>query len=297
MKSLRRSGSRPPRGPPQVRRARRRRTSARSAPRSPRRPASAYARACAAGVVVLAQDAARRRAALALGDDARRRRRSTQRRREGVAARRDAAAAVARASASGRCVSRGPRRSRRVAATIVSQQVRRGHAVGCLRRRDSTARTSVSSTRRGAAAVDRLGGHRDARRGIVAARPAMSSDAPAFSSTMSRGAPVAPASTRGRSRALSAAIAAAQRLPAPPCAADVGGMQVERVDRAVAALRDLRVAGGRDLVEAVGAVHDPGALGAELRQRSRDQLGQLRPRHADQLPRRRRPDWSAARAG
>ena len=54
----------------------------------------------------------------------------------------------------------------------------------------------------------------------------------------------------------------------------------------VAALGHLRVAGRRDLVDAVGAVHDPRALGSEQQQRARQQLRELRARHADELPRR-----------
>ena len=65
-------------------------------------------------------------------------------------------------------------------------------------------------------------------------------------------------------------------------------MHVERVDRAGAALRHLRVAGRRDLVDAVRAVDDPGAPGAEHHQRPREQFGELRPRHAHELPRRAR---------
>ena len=49
------------------------------------------------------------------------------------------------------------------------------------------------------------------------------------------------------------------------------------------ALGHLGVAGRRELVEAVGAVHDPGALRAEHAERPRHQLGQLGPRHADDL--------------
>ena len=121
-----------------------------------------------------------------------------------------------------------------------------------------------------------------------AAAPAMNSDAPALSSTTSRAGPRAPPRIPSMIRAFSCASPpfsdAGRRLRQP----DVGRVQIERVDRAVAALGDLGVAGGRELVDAVGAVHDPGALGSEQHQRPRHQLGELRPRHADQLTRRAR---------
>ena len=113
----------------------------------------------------------------------------------------------------------------------------------------------------------------------------MSSDAPAFSSTMSRGAPAVAVSTSRAMRAFSVASPPRKRLGRGLRQADVGRMHVERVDRAVAVLRHLRVAGRRDLVEAVGAVHDPGARRSQQPERSRHELGQFRPRHADQLPR------------
>ena len=40
----------------------------------------------------------------------------------------------------------------------------------------------------------------------------------------------------------------------------------------------------RHLVDAAGAVHNPGTIGAEEQQRARHQLRQLRLGHADQLP-------------
>ena len=67
---------------------------------------------------------------------------------------------------------------------------------------------------------------------------------------------------------------------------DIRRMDVERVHSAVSALGDLRVARRRDLVDAVGAVHDPRARGAEQHQRARHQLGELGTRDADDLPRR-----------
>ena len=97
-------------------------------------------------------------------------------------------------------------------------------------------------------------------------RPATNRPPPALSSTMSR----ARARAAGRARAddaprSSARIAAAQRLERRLGEAEVSRVQIERVHRAVAALGHLRVAGGRDLVEAVRAVHDPCALGPEQR--------------------------------
>ena len=68
--------------------------------------------------------------------------------------------------------------------------------------------------------------------------------------------------------------------------AELRRVDVERVHRTVAALGHLGVAGRRDLVDAVGAVHDPGARRPEQPQRAREQLGQLGTRHADDLPRR-----------
>ena len=152
--------------------------------------------------------------------------------------------------------------------------------------------------RSGAAAVDRLGRHRDPFTESSARVPAMSSDARGVQQRRCRAARRRwPARTARAIAALSAASPPRSASGAALRQADVSRMQVERVHRAVAALRHLRVAGGRDLVEAVGAVHDPGALRAELGERTRDQLGQLRTRHADELSRRARRDWSAARAG
>ena len=115
------------------------------------------------------------------------------------------------------------------------------------------------------------------------AAPAMSSEAPALSSTMSRAAPRAPPNTSLAIRAFSAA--------SPPRSArsglgeaHVARMDVERVHGAVPVLRHLRVARGRNLIKAVGAVHHPGARRSQKAERSRHELGQLRSRHADELP-------------
>jgi hypothetical protein len=70
--------------------------------------------------------------------------------------------------------------------------------------------------------------------------------------------------------------------------AEVRRVHVEGVHGAVATLGDLGVAGRRDLVEAVGPVHDPRARRAEHHQRARQELGELGARHADDLPRRAR---------
>ena len=76
---------------------------------------------------------------------------------------------------------------------------------------------------------------------------------------MSRGGPWSPARTDLRDPGVVGGVAAAQRLGPRLGDADVGRMEIERVDGAVAALGDLRVPRRRDLVEAVGAVNDPGA--------------------------------------
>ena len=79
-------------------------------------------------------------------------------------------------------------------------------------------------------------------------------------------------------------IGAAQRLRRRFRQADVSRMDIERVDCPVSILRHLRVPGRRDLVEPVSAVHDPRPRGSEHAERARDELGELRARHADQLP-------------
>ena len=79
-------------------------------------------------------------------------------------------------------------------------------------------------------------------------------------------------------------IGAAQRLRRRFRQADVSRMDIERVDCPVSILRHLRVPGRRDLVEPVSAVHHPGPRGSQHPERARDELGQFRPGHADQLP-------------
>jgi hypothetical protein len=65
---------------------------------------------------------------------------------------------------------------------------------------------------------------------------------------------------------------------------DIGRMEIEGVDRTVAALGDLGVSGRGELVDPVRAVHDPGARRAEQHQRARQQFREFGPRHADDLP-------------
>ena len=177
---------------------------------------------------------------------------------------------------------------RRVAATIVREQVWRGGSCDRLRSCDCppSARASLSPRPNRWPRPPRCDPLADRRQ----PRPATNSAAPALSSTTSRGA--ARVRRRARSRMIAAFSAAS-----PPCSVGRTSpsarpksrrVHVERVHRAAAALGHLRVAGRRDLVDAVGAVHDPGALRAEQQQRARQQLGQLRPRHADDLPRRAR---------
>ena len=81
-------------------------------------------------------------------------------------------------------------------------------------------------------------------------------------------------------------IAAEQLAERRLANAELRRVDVERVHGTVAALGHLGVAGRRDLVDAVGAVHDPGARRAEQPQRAREQIGQIGPRHADDLTRR-----------
>ena len=104
---------------------------------------------------------------------------------------------------------------------------------------------------------------------------------------------------RARSRMMARVVrrvAARERIGGRLRQAEVRRMHVEGMDDLPSALRHLRVARGRHLVETVRAVHDPGAGSPEQPQRPRHQLGQLRPRHADDLP-GAPPDWSAAPAG
>ena len=124
-------------------------------------------------------------------------------------------------------------------------------------------------------------------------RPAMNSAAPALSSTILRGSGPSH-SVEHLANALRRSRAASPPFSASSAAlrqAVVGRMHVERLNRAVAALRHLGVAGRRQLVDPVRAVHDPGALRSQQQQRPRHQLGQLGPRHADDLPRRAAPGW------
>src|SRR5438105_15257555 len=81
-------------------------------------------------------------------------------------------------------------------------------------------------------------------------------------------------------------VAALQRSGRRFRQADIRRVKIERVHRAIAALGDLRIPGGRNLVDAVRAMHDPCELGAEQQQRSRDELREFRARHPHELPRR-----------
>ena len=126
--------------------------------------------------------------------------------------------------------------------------------------------TSFSSVaRRG-----RCRSHQPPRRGLPppwAHWPATSSAAAAFSSTMSRAAPCSPSRIARAIARVVGGIAAAEVGGRRLWQAEIRRVDVERVDRAAAALRHLRVAGRGDLVQAVRAVDDPGALGPEQRQR------------------------------
>ena len=128
------------------------------------------------------------------------------------------------------------------------------------------------------AAVDGRRGMRQCRREPTSARPATNKPAPALSSTMSR---TGPALVRAASRRSDLGVRARRRRRRGRQRrlrqAEVAGVHVERAHGAVPALGDLRVAGRRDLVEAIGAVHDPHAVGAQHQQRARHQLGQLGP--------------------
>ena len=61
-------------------------------------------------------------------------------------------------------------------------------------------------------------------------------------------------------------------------------MQEEAADDPVAAFRHLGVAGGGDLVQAVGAVGHPGPFGPEIGEGPGQQVGMVGPRYADELP-------------
>ena len=177
---------------------------------------------------------------------------------------------------------------RRVAATIVASRSAWAAAV-VMTPRPSCPRSRPRRACRGHRPRAPLSSAAPARwmpSAIVVTSPAISSDAAAFSATMSRGAPVFAAEDRAGNHGVLGGISAAQGLGRRLRHAEIQRVHVERVHGPLPALRDLRVAGRRDLVEAVGPVHDPRALGPEERERPRDELGQLRPRHADELPRR-----------
>ena len=61
-------------------------------------------------------------------------------------------------------------------------------------------------------------------------------------------------------------------------------MQVERANRAVPDLRDLRVPRGRDLVQSIRPVGDPRTLRTELAEGSRDKVRVVRSGNPDELP-------------
>ena len=120
--------------------------------------------------------------------------------------------------------------ARRVAATMVSSRSGGAHAVAT-----SAAAIGQTDERRRAWPPPARCRWRPrpsrARAAGCRAAPAMKSDAPAFSSTMSRGAPARPASTSRAMRALSSAFAAAQLVRRRLAQPHVRRVQIERVDR------------------------------------------------------------------
>jgi hypothetical protein len=60
-------------------------------------------------------------------------------------------------------------------------------------------------------------------------------------------------------------------------------MHVKGGDAAIATFGDLRVAGRRNLIDAIRAMDDPGAIRSQHLQGSREEFREFRPRHAHQL--------------
>ena len=232
-------------------------------------------------IVVGLQHASRRRAPLALGDHVRARSGSRQRglKRAAAAARPRPHGARARRAAP---APRARSTMRRVAATMAAS--RSGAcAVDVMTSPAFDAAIMASSVVRGGAGIDRLRRALDA----FAHRRRFSADeqrcAGVQQHDVAARALVSPARTSRRIAALAAASPPCRSLALGLRKPEVRRVHVERRHRAVPALRHLRVAGRRHLVDAVGAVHDPRAVRAQQQQRPRNQLGQLRVRHAHEL--------------